>query len=102
MTPTEHAENIVSFLNEANDLDPVAIGQLVSYRVKCNEALAAHPTNQVGKINGSDVVVGLLGLLNGLVGVRDNNWGYIAMDWDREAKVALRFYILPPVVPGTQ
>ena len=92
----ENAEHIVSVLNEANDLDPVAIGQLVSHRVKCNDALADHPTIQVGKIDGPDVVVGLLGLINGLVGVRDNSWGYIAMEWDSEEGVALRFFLLPP------
>ena len=64
------------------------------------------PDNQVGRIiNGPDLFVGLLGLLgliNGLVGVRDNDWGYIAMDWDPDAKVALRYFFLPPAVQEAQ
>ena len=96
MTPQEHAEHIVSVLNEANQLDPVAIGQLMFTRVKCNEALGAHPTIQVGRMGGPDLLVGPLGLINGLVGVKDNNWGYIAMDWDNANQVPLRFYVRPP------
>lgn len=40
---------------------------LVESRVPCNDALADHPTVQVGEGPGGRPVVGLLGILNGLV-----------------------------------
>lgn len=60
----KRAKALVRFLNDLLDLDRAAIGDLVNSRVPCNQALAVHPTVQVGVSNGA-FVVGLLGLLNG-------------------------------------
>jgi len=75
-------ENAVAFLNEARDMDPQAITKLVQTRVGCNENIAKHPTIQVlrmpekeveemgsasiGIENGSNYMVGLVGIFNGL------------------------------------
>ena len=91
MTPRERAQQIVDALNEANQLDPLAVAELMICRVSCNEALADHPTIQVGNDG-----VGPLGLINGLVGVRDNDWGYIAMEWDEVNLVVQHFLVLDP------
>jgi hypothetical protein len=54
-------------LNEALDLDPEAVTRLVNLRVECNAGLAGHPTIQVGAYHGV-VKIGILGLINGVVG----------------------------------
>jgi hypothetical protein len=58
-------EKIADLLNEALALDRPAVAALIANRVPCNEALADHPTIQVGVQHGG-FHVGLLGLLNGL------------------------------------
>ena len=54
-------------LNEALQLDPEAVTRLVNLRVECNPGLAAHQTIQVGAYDGV-AKVGVLGLINGVVG----------------------------------
>ena len=81
-------EHAVLVLNQVNELDPTVLPELIDYRVSCNKALADHPTVRVGKwsekkpfgLVGEDkgYEVGLLGILNGLFGVKENGYGYIA------------------------
>lgn len=75
------ASSIIDYLNELHRLDPVAIHQLMETRVPCNQALSDHGTTQVSGTVGSPTV-GTLGILNGLVGVRDDGWGYITAVYD--------------------
>jgi hypothetical protein len=42
------AAELVALLNEINKLDPSVIKHFVCDRIKCNEALANHPSVQVG------------------------------------------------------
>ena len=62
--PVTHA---IDALNEALERDAEAITRLVNTRVECNDALAAHPTVQVGVYGGVNKV-GVLGLLNAALG----------------------------------
>ena len=81
------AQEVVDYLNEVLALDPEALYGLIENRVPCNEALTNHATTQVS--NGR---VGLLGILNGLVGVRSDAWGYItAVYADEEPEQIERF-----------
>lgn len=59
-------EQIVNLLNEAAQLDPRCVRDLIEHRVPCNAGLAEHPTIQVFPVNGQDCV-GLLGFMNGLI-----------------------------------
>lgn len=72
----ELAKQIIKFLNELNAVDPDAVYALVTTRVACNEALTNHPTVQVDA-EGNEASVGLLGVLNGLVGTNEAGWGLI-------------------------
>jgi len=54
-------------LNDALARDPKAITQLVNLRVDCNGELVRHSTIQSADYNGI-AKVGVLGLLNGIVG----------------------------------
>jgi len=57
----------VKILNDALERDPDAMAQLVGMRVVCNEKLAAHPTIQAFQ-HGDEFRLGILGLLNGVLG----------------------------------
>jgi hypothetical protein len=85
MTPLEHAQQIIDFLNSLVALDSDAVEKLIETRVPCNQALAKHPTVQVAPTKeGSEV--GLLGILNGFVGTNADGWGYIASEFDGDTK----------------
>ncbi len=78
-------DEVIALLNEALNLDRKAISKLCATRVSCNEELAVHKTIQVGAVtiptNNHHVIeyeMGILGILNGLFGIRDDNgWGAI-------------------------
>ncbi len=67
---------VVDLLNEIARRDRTALAALINYRVPCNDLLAEHPAVQVGP--PEDQTVGLLGIINGLCGVRDDGWGHVA------------------------
>ena len=64
------ADQIVALLNEALSLDKAAIEALFAHRVACNQKIEDHPTIVVGDpMNGMPASLGVLGLLNGIVGL---------------------------------
>jgi hypothetical protein len=77
-------DSIIAFLNELAALDPAAMKRLITVRVPCNKAIAAHKTLQVctPEETGDTYRVGVLGLLNGYAGVipegHRRGWGPIA------------------------
>ena len=74
-------QDTVSLLNEMLDLDAKATYRLISFRVACNKDLGDHPTIQILDVEGQDYV-GLLGVLNGLFGVDEEDYGAIAAVYD--------------------
>jgi hypothetical protein len=82
-TKQKLAAEIVDYLNEILRVDPQAITALIDNRIACNQELSDHPTLQVSGTVGSPTV-GLLGIINGLVGVRADGWGYITAVYDDE------------------
>ena len=87
---------LIDFLNQVNDIDPSVLPALIAYRVPCNEELGEHLTIQTGKTDDG-YEVGILGILNGLFGVQDDGWGYIAAHYkDKELKEIEHFAILIP------
>jgi hypothetical protein len=76
-------QDVCDLLNELLEKDYDCIHELISYRVKCNQAVADHPTVQVQCFKPeSKPKVGLLGILNGLFGVREDLFGIICMEVD--------------------
>jgi len=75
------ADLLIDRLNEIAEHDPIALGKLIEARVACNNDLADHPAVQVQIREAGPAQVGVLGLLNGLVGVVDDGprkgWGLI-------------------------
>lgn len=79
---------VLELMQELAAIDPQAVRLLIEARVPCNYTLAAHPSVQVGRIDGDHPMsaictyeVGLLGILNGLCGTYDagprQGWGPI-------------------------
>jgi hypothetical protein len=66
MNKKQLAIDIVKLMNDTLRLDSRAIQTLCNFRTKCNDKLANHPTIQVTAQN----MVGLLGILNGICGLR--------------------------------
>ena len=64
---TDAVTRAIEILNDALERDPAAMTRLINLRVPCNDRLAAHPTIAAGLYD--DVhKVGVLGLLNGVLG----------------------------------
>jgi hypothetical protein len=90
------ANRIISSLNEYLAIDPQAIHSLIEYRVPTNQALTDHPSVQVNA-EGEVPVVGLLGILNGIVGViPGSEVGYITAVFDDDNGKLLRFELSKP------
>jgi hypothetical protein len=60
-------QKALQVLNDALERDPIAITQLVNFRVDCNAQIVNHPTIQSSVYHGI-TKVGVLGLVNGIVG----------------------------------
>ncbi len=78
MTTVDEA---IATLNSILQADHEAIRKLIERRIPCNQALADHPTVQVDGIADGHYV-GMLGIINGLFGVDEREWGYIAAQYD--------------------
>ena len=87
------AQHVVGVLNDINDLDPILLPGLIAYRTVTNTAVANHPTVQVDTANGRPPTVGILGIINGIVGVDAGSWGYIAADVDPGNNRINRFFV---------
>jgi len=60
-------QKALQVLNDALERDPIAITQLVNFRVDCNAQIVNHSTIQSSVYHGVSKV-GVLGLVNGIVG----------------------------------
>lgn len=65
---TDAVTHAVEVLNDVLARDPDAITQLFNLRVDCNDSLSAHPFVQVSLYEDKRQRIGLLGLINGLLG----------------------------------
>jgi hypothetical protein len=78
---------MVEYLNSLLDLDPAFVSALIQMRAPCNEAIALHPTVQVGMPDGHPVA-GFLGVVNGFLGTIDHGkhtgWGPITVAYDSD------------------
>lgn len=70
---------VIDFLNSILKIDEKALNSLISHRVPCNKELGEHKTVQT-LCDNSNYTVGLLGLLNGMCGKDENDWGFIVAE----------------------
>lgn len=86
------ANRIIGSLNEYLGLDQEAMASLVEFRVPANDSLLNHPSVQVAVDEGSSPMVGILGILNGILGVIPGSQvGYITAVFDDQNNKLLRF-----------
>ena len=79
ITPSDVCE----LLNELLKLDYDCASGLVSYRQQCNESVAAHQSIQVQQYKGDPFPkVGIVGVLNGLFGIREDGMGAFCAEVD--------------------
>jgi hypothetical protein len=82
------AQSLIEFMNELVKIDKNAIHALIETRVICNKELVGHPTVQVSLPENSEIAsVGLLGILNGFVGVDNEQWGYMTSIYDDDGRL---------------
>ncbi len=62
---------VIDALNDALARDPYALKVLLAFRVRCNPALAKHPTIQVGTDGCDEFFVRPIGLINGVLASLD-------------------------------
>lgn len=85
------AQDVCDFLNEILELDPECAKALVTKRVKCNKAIADHPTIQVQQSSSLyPAKVGLIGVLNGIFGVRADGLGPICYEFNKNKIVGFK------------
>lgn len=96
---SEIASHVVSVLNRALKADPIAMYHLFSHRVPCNAALTMDETIQVRQEPTQDTV-GILGLINGLLGVDERGYGPItAVVSDDDDNRIFEFRLTEPADP---
>lgn len=85
------AAEMCEYLNDLIATDREAIHRLVESRQECNQALHDHPTVQVSTPTPDGPVVGMLGILNGFIGVDDQSMGYLIGCFDDATGELIRF-----------
>jgi hypothetical protein len=85
-TDVADVDHTIEVLNRIHAADPTVLPALCEFRVPCNEAVAEDPTVQVFRRDGADSV-GLLGILNGIFGIREGNQGFIAIRRDDDGVI---------------
>lgn len=90
----EAIDQAVEVLNRALSADPKAMSDLVLSRVPCNLDLADDPTIQCGspgddEANGYEV--GLLGVINGILGRRPTGGGYVGAVLESDHRTIVEF-----------
>lgn len=88
-------QDVCDLLNELLKLDYDCANGLISYRQQCNEAVAAHQSIQVQQYKDDKFPkVGIVGVLNGIFGIRDDGMGAICFEIDNGN--ILGFKLTPP------
>jgi hypothetical protein len=68
--------------------------QLIEHRVPVIDAVAEHPTIQCSPTDEGGYACGLLGVLNGIAGIRPDHWGYVAGVFNDKTGALERFEVL--------
>ena len=95
MKDEELADEIIARLNKLCE-DPevlLTIGRLLDQRVLASKEILDHPTLQFSDMaHPSQMGLGFIGLLNGLVGTIQSGkfecWGFICACWDGEGDIS--------------
>lgn len=87
----ESAQQAVDVLNQALAADPKAIQLLFDYRVSVGDAVADHESIMV-RTQHCKHSLGVLGLINGILGLNEKGTGPIKADLD-DNRIIERFHL---------
>ena len=89
----DHIDFAIGVLNDTLEHEPDAMYSLFAYRVEVtSEEFIENSPVQVGSDSEDEpVTMGVLGLINGLFGMRDDGWGHIFADINPETREIMRF-----------
>ena len=82
---------VIDFLNSILEIDGNALNALISHRVFCNKELGEHETVQTLCDTDGNYTVGLLGILNGMCGKKEDDWGFVVAEVNEENNKIERF-----------
>jgi len=77
-------KDVIAMLNEIQQLDPELMTNMVLHRFPCKTEIRDHKAVQAhchGDASLDNPKVGLIGLLNGLIGIDRNHFGAIAAEF---------------------
>jgi hypothetical protein len=92
-------QDVCDLLNELLKKDPFCINSLIFQRVFCNKAIANHPTVQVDQC-GNQPRVGLIGIINGLFGIREDGMGALCAEVNNDGELIVFKPTPPPISNG--
>lgn len=89
----DHIDYAIDVLNDALDHEPDAMAELFSHRVivTSDEFINKSPVQVGSESDDEPVTMGVLGLINGLFGTKDDGWGHIYADVDTDTNEILSF-----------
>jgi len=82
--------SVLDTLNEAYQLDPELMQNLITTRFSCNKKIRDHETIQTHCFNDASIEnpkAGFLGILNGIIGIDKNKSGPISANFDDNGKL---------------
>ncbi len=82
-------------LNRALEADPKAMHQLLSISIQCNERLGEDPTIICQITEDDQLALGVLGLINGVLGNRSDGKGPLCGIVDKDTGAIVRFDVTP-------
>ena len=91
---TVAVKDVIAMLNEIHQLDPELMTNMVLHRFPCNEGIKNHKTVQAhchGDASVEAPKVGLLGVLNGILGIDRNHFGPVAANFEKKDDQLLGF-----------
>jgi len=90
-------QDVCDLLNGLLETDREFIQNLINSRIPCNKDVADHPTIQVQGYKDYPNVhtCGILGILNGLFGIRENGFGPLCCELDDESGEIITFKLIP-------
>lgn len=87
-------QDACNLLNEFFKLDPKSAMALTLHHEKCNQKIIDHPSIIVAEHkNGAGI--GLLGIINGMFGVRKDGMGPICGEFNDNGTKIIRFKLTP-------
>lgn len=87
-------KDVIAMLNEIHQLDPELTTNMVLHRFPCNEGVKNHKTVQAhcyGDASVENPKVGIVGLLNGILGIDSNHFGPVAANFEKDGGPLLGF-----------